>query len=337
MNNYSKKSSKNSNILESNQTQAPQSFISSINFTSINSSEQKNNHNNSYTKNNCSCCHHQNRVSFQHSTTSSNLSVLSVTSAPLTACTYLTFDVKMASTPILNKRKSFNFERLVSMKTNNKKKQMSTPLAQSVKRQFSSTKQQDNADGVNACYASEEHYRHFRRHNQQERRPKYSMNKKHANTDRLRMYKNVEIIPGNVTSSELVDCNSYLKNFIKKSSSGRAKKIQMKKRMQKLNNVSTSTKKENTIVSVEVKKVTRKQHKNYFEYENTKKVDDLKRKTKTEFVKRIKLESAAAVAALTTHLPMQNVSENVLGFNNYFPNSCLNKFNQLGQLQVWFV
>jgi len=186
MNNYSKKSSKNPNNLESNQTQA-QSFISSINVTSINSSEQKTSHSNSNRKNNnCSCCQ-QNRVSFQHSTTSSNLSVLSVTSAPLTACTYLTFDVKMASTPILNKRKSFNFERLISMKTNNKKTQMSTPLVQSVKRRFSSTKQQDNIDGVSACCPSEDHYRHFLRHNQQEQRPKYSLNKKHANADRLRM------------------------------------------------------------------------------------------------------------------------------------------------------
>ena len=317
MNNYSKKSSqpKQQVNVESN----TQSFISSIS-TSVNSNEQKTFLSKSQSlsykkKRNCSCCDLK-QVSF-HTTSSSNTSLLSVTSAPLTSCTYLTFDVKMASTPILNKRKHFYFDDIDNVNVNLKKKQMSTPLTESVKRRFSSTKQNKIDVQVEKLKSVNHHYKTTSV--SLLKRPKYSLSKKR----------------GKDSSAKMFDSDDYLANYIRKSSSSdREKKIQMKKRMQKMNNISTSTKKENTTVNVE-KKISKKQHKCCYDFENVKKIVELKRKAKTHFVKRIKLESAAAVAALASHLPMQNVSENV--FSNYFPNSCLNKFNQLGQLQVWFV
>jgi hypothetical protein len=334
MNNYSKKSSQpkyNQQQQQVNVESHTQSFISSIS-TSINSNEQKTflskSQSLSYKKNrNCSCCDLK-QVSF-HTTSSSNTSLLSVTSAPLTSCTYMTFDVKMASTPILNKRKNFYFDDIDNVNLNLKKKQMSTPLTESVKRRFSSTKQYKidaQLDKLNCLPKSANH--HCKTTSVSLfKRPKYSLSKKRGKDGLVKVF-----------SSEMFDSDGYLAaNFIKKSSSSdREKKIQMKKRMQKMNNISTSTKKENTTVNVE-KKISKKQHKCCYDFENVKKLDELKRKAKTHFVKRIKLESAAAVAALATHLPMQSVSENVFSFNSYFPNSCLNKFNQLGQLQVWFV
>ena len=262
---------------------AANSFISSI-VTSINSSEKKSF--GSQTSLNCSCCRNksQDTESIEHS------------SAQL--ANYLTFDVKMASTPIVNKRKSFNLDGLASKKrSKHQVKHLNLEDCDCYSKKCQ----------INLCKSS-----------QKPTRLRSASRKPEA-----RLF-------------EINNCDGYLKNFLKKSAIKTKKlndiqKLQMKKRMQNLNNVSTSTKKENTIVNVE-KKAYKQQRDSR---DNLKKMDDFKRKTKTEFSKRVKLESAA-IATAVTHLPIQN-SQNVINFNNYFPSSCLNKFNQLGQLQVWFV
>ena len=364
MNNY--KTPKSKPTLEPSQTD---SFISSI-FTSINASEQQRksflSKSQAFTINKtastCSCCRRRRfrkQTSFHvSSNTSLSLGESSSSSsarAPLTA-PYLTFDVKMASTPILNRRRSFNFEALNVQA--NSQKHMSTPLA--TKRQVSSTKRCTvnffSIPNCDCCSVGGHTTAKKVTSATLLKRPKRSQTenllykankeqpvrlaKKQTNAG-LRFYKNIDIITSNVTSSEIVNCNGYLKSLLKKSSSGKSRKlgelqkIQLKKRMQKLNNVSTSTKKEYA-----EKRVSKKQREKNYDTENNnlKRGEDLKRKAKSEFSKRVKLETAA-VAALATaaHLPVPNGSESVLGFNSYFPNACLNKFNQLGQLQVWFV
>ena len=298
---------------------AATSFISSI-FTSINTSDAKSFVSKTQVTSfneNCSCCRQK---SENHNNNNESESTSAETYVPALA-SYLTFDVKMASTPIAQQTK--------------KRKTFAHVEVKRVKDMFLAKEQCGLACD---CYTSVSLSR-------QVTKQSYTEKPIRMQSASRRVHKNFDILQSNVTASEIVpNCNGYLKNLLKKSASSKAKKLssdvqkmQAKKRMQKLNNVSTSTKKENTIVNLgEEKKKASHHKKRHVSRDNVRKIEEFKRKTNVEYGKRAKLETMMAVASSHIRQPMQN-AESVINFNNYFPSSCLNKFNQLGQLQVWFV
>jgi hypothetical protein len=130
-----------------------------------------------------------------------------------------------------------------------------------------------------------------------------------------------------VTSTELLNCNNYLKHLIKKQAHGFCSGVHSNKQakikvsnLKKLkhqfkidiNNVSTSTKKmsESDLFNTKVKR--RKSSSSSSSNKQKHMINDDLRKH-------------------LNHHDMINLN------NNYFQSGCLNKFNQFGQFQVWYV
>lgn len=169
---------------------------------------------------------------------------------------------------------------------------------------------------------------------------------KHSQKIKLRNELKLKAMRENVdlTSNGIVNCNDYLKRLLKKSNSGQKtakkmsqiQKLQLK-RIQKLSNVSTSTKLENVkFEKLHVKKRSAKLRTH--STSGRKDYVDLKRKTIATFAKNeIIVDGKAKMGSAAEKQPAYFKSENLFSLNSYFQNTGLNKFNQLGQLQVWYV
>ena len=160
-----------------------------------------------------------------------------------------------------------------------------------------------------------------------------------------------------VTSAELLNCNGYIKHFIKKQANGIcSSKVAPQKCMKAhqqapvklsttetylrklknefcndLNNISTSTKKQSTcdlaLIKTKPKKTSKRKSVNArLTHANTNKRQAL-------IGKPVSLKN----------MPFSFLDDNqnrlvqLNAGNGYFQSACLNKFNQLGQFQVWYV
>jgi len=327
-----------------NKQKASNSYISTIlnidNSLSINRSEIKN------SVDNQSCC----TCSSESSTLTKNLSTSGAHSSSFStencssSITHLVFDVKMASTPKSNKKQMFSTIKSSTLTKTQSQQQKLQPvhthssckhcvkendllLMKMKKKSLSSAKEKHQK--VTSSIETEKLMTCF------SYKTKRSSARIESNKEILKQQK---IICGQaVKSAESLHFNTYLKNVLKKSnkisrrSMNEINKIQVKRLRSNNLNVSTSTKKvyltENvktttTTTSTSTGSRRSKSMKKQLEYPCL--FSEPSEQIKS---KKLKLD-------LDVHLQNNDPFDN---FNNYYQNTCLNKFNQLGQLQVWYV
>jgi hypothetical protein len=332
------------NNQKKNKQKPSDSFISTIlnieNSLSINTSERKN------SVENQSCC----TCSSGSSSFTKNLSTSGAHSSLSTencssSITHLVFDVKMASTPKSNKKQLFSAIKTSTLAKTQSQQQKALPihnhsfckhcvkqndlmLMKMKKKSTSSSKEKHQK--VTSSIETEKLMTCF----------SYKTKRSSARIESNKEILKQQLIRGHqaVKSAESLHFNAYLKNVLKKSnkiskrSMNEINKIQVKRLRSNNLNVSTSTKKvyltENvkttttTTTSTSTDSRRAKSMKKHIEYPCL--FNEPVEQTKS---KKLRLD-------LDIHLQNNDPFDNL---NNFYQNTCLNKFNQLGQLQVWYV